>query len=135
MTNSLAPLENPDPDPFWYGRIMYIIHVEVRHRGPLSQTSDIQRLDVLWVRWFGEDPSHRSGWKRRRLPRIGFIPKNDDRSWSDAFGFFNPSDVIRGAHIIPAFHFGQSDNALPYRSIARHPSEKHTDWRYYYVNM
>ncbi|KAF9493427.1 hypothetical protein BDN71DRAFT_1369586, partial [Pleurotus eryngii] len=96
---------------------------------------DTQCLDVLWVRWFGEDPSHRSGWKKRRLPQIRFIPENKERGWNDAFGFFNLSDVIQGAHIIPAFHFSQSDKNLLYHSIARHPSEKHIDWCYYYVNM
>lgn len=128
---------HPDRDPYWYGRIIAIFHVEVIHRerNTVNAVNDSQRLEVLWVRWFGADSNYRSGWSRRRLHRIGFIPEDDERGWADAFGFLNPSEIIRGVHLIPAFHFGQTDELLPYDSVARHPQQESKDWIYYYVNM
>lgn len=113
--------------PYWYARIIGIFHANVRHVGPTSKFSDPQRIEFLWVRWFGRDMGYRAGWKAHRLHRVGFI---DDNS----FGFLNPKEVIRGVHLIPAFEHGRTSDYLA-RSIARQPSEKHEDWAYYYVGM
>ena len=99
--------------------------------GPKS-TPYKQRVDFLWVRWFGRDVSFNAGWKARRLHRIGFLKA----SQCDAFGFLDPSLIIRGAHIIPAFAHGQTDDLLhPPLSVARMPLNENCDWRYYYINM
>ncbi|EGO03292.1 hypothetical protein SERLA73DRAFT_41223, partial [Serpula lacrymans var. lacrymans S7.3] len=50
------------------------------------------------------------------------------------FGFVDPSQVIRGVHLIPAFHFGPTCNLLPH-SIPHQPSEKHFDYVWYYINQ
>ncbi|KDQ28847.1 hypothetical protein PLEOSDRAFT_1075744 [Pleurotus ostreatus PC15] len=128
---------HPDHDPYWYGRIIAIFHVEVIHQehNTVNVVNSSQRLEVLWVRWFGADSNYRSGWSRRWLHHIGFIPEDDECGWADAFGFLNPSEVIRGVHLIPAFHFGQTDELLPYDSVARHPQQESKDWIYHYVNM
>jgi hypothetical protein len=52
----------------------------------------------------------------------------------DAFGFLDPKDVLRGAHLIPAFAHGKTDELLG-ASIARLPHEEDEDWQYYYINM
>ena len=113
--------------PYWYARIIGIFHAHVRHVGPSSKCSEPQRMEFLWVRWFGRELSHCAGWKAKRLHRVGF----DEQ---DQFGFLDPNDVIRGVHLIPAFEHGQiSDKLGP--SIARQPDENDKDWAYYYVNM
>jgi hypothetical protein len=114
--------------PYWYGRIIGVFHACVKHTGPASKTSDSQQVNFLWVRWFGRDLTYRSGFKAKRLPRIGFIDS------SDAFGFVDPREVIRGVHLIPAFAYGKTSDLLSH-SIARNPREKDLDWNYYYVNM
>jgi len=56
-----------------------------------------------------------------------------DSAEGGAFGFLDPSEVIRGAHLIPAFHYGRTPNLLP-KSIARRPDQNDQDFFYYYVN-
>lgn len=90
-------------------------------------------MDFLWVRWLGVDRSYNAGWAARRLHRVSF-KKADDPS---AFGFLDPSQVIRGIHLIPAFAHGTTDFFLG-PSIARiHPAgdTQDADWRFLYVNM
>jgi hypothetical protein len=54
-------LSREDPDdanshPYWYGRIIGVFHALV-HIGSRSKSTEIQRVDFLWVRWFGRDPN------------------------------------------------------------------------------
>lgn len=113
--------------PYWYARIIGIFHAHVRHVGPTSKSSDPQKMEFLWVRWFGRDMGYRAGWKAKRLHRVGFTD-------CDTFGFLNPNEVIRGVHLIPAFAHGRTSDYLA-PSIARQPCENNEDWVYYYVNM
>ena len=113
--------------PYWYARIIGIFHANVRHLGPTSKSPDVQKMEFLWVRWFGMDTKYRAGWKSRRLHRIGFTDGNQ-------FGFLDPKEVIRGVHLLPAFAHGRTSAYLA-PSIARQPSEKHEDWVYYYVGV
>ncbi|KAJ7085599.1 hypothetical protein C8R44DRAFT_901648 [Mycena epipterygia] len=115
--------------PYWYARVIGIFHAEVRHVGPRSKSRKPVRMEFLWVRWFGRDLSYKAGWKAKRLHRLGFIDSAD----GGAFGFLDPAEVIRGAHIIPAFHYGRTSELLP-KSIARRPEENDEDYLYYYVN-
>lgn len=124
----LAPPDkeaDPDEDPHYYAQVLFPFHVNVT--GP-NTTS--KRMDVLFVRWFGEDEHHRGGHKRRRLHRIGFLPDTHD----DAFGFLDPADVMRASHLIPAFAHGRTDEYLAGETMAR-PDGKEDDWAYYYVNQ
>jgi hypothetical protein len=74
--------------PYWYGRILGIFHAEVRHIGSKSKTGGkVQRMEFLWVRWFGRDLSYRAGWKYKCLHRVGFLDAN--KPDSGAFGFFD----------------------------------------------
>lgn len=122
--------DSNSPEAYWYARIIGIFHTYVVHTGPESVTSDPQRMDFLWVRWFGQDPSHRSGFRAKRLPRVGFIPSDDD----GAFGFLDPQEVIRAVHLMPAFAHGKTTELLG-PSVARQPKDGPADWQYYYVNM
>jgi len=116
-----------DPHPFWYGRIIGIFHVRVRHFQPGPYLPEIQHIPFVYVRWFGRDTTFLSGLKHRRYPRIGF----DDPKY--AFTFLDPDHIIRGVHLIPAFAHGKSSHALG-PSLARLPSEMDEDWLYFYVN-
>jgi hypothetical protein len=124
---------NLDPHPYWYGRIIKIFHAAVAYSGPESRSSDMKTMEFLWVRWLGRgtDKRYREGWTTRRLPRVGFVDYDD----GSAFGFLNPSLIIRAVHLIPCFSLGRTDDALPQRSICRLPSEKDEDWDMFYVNM
>ena len=59
-----------------------------------------QRMDFLWVRWMGIDPQHKFGWAELRLPHLTFIHDEDD---TPSYGFIDPKEVIRAAHLIPVF--------------------------------
>ncbi|EDQ99584.1 uncharacterized protein LACBIDRAFT_316366 [Laccaria bicolor S238N-H82] len=116
--------------PYWYARIIGIFHANVFHVDPKSTSpGDTHTMDFLWVRWFGHDTEYRSGFKARRLPRIGFFDGNEDR----AFGFLDPNDIIRAAHLMPAFSQGRSRELLG-RSIA-HNQKDEEEWLRYYVGM
>jgi hypothetical protein len=98
-----------------------IFHAIVTH----PHCPEGERMDFVWVRWFGRQPAYRVGWKQERLDRIGFLNDRDEQ-----FGFLNPSDVIRACHLIPAFSHGRTEQFLG-TSKYRH---KGGDWMYYYVN-
>src|ERR1700729_3586120 len=83
------------PQAYWYGRIIAIFHAFVR-QGPLSTTSGAERVDFLWVRWLGQDPNHRSGFKAKGLPRVGFVPSDDG-----AFRFSDPQEIVRAIRLVP----------------------------------
>ena len=121
--------------PYWYGRIIGIFHANVVYNGEEStQRSDKpQKMQFLWVWWFGRDlgSRYRDGWRARHLPRIGFVPHDDP----GAFGFLDPSLVVRAIHAIPAFSLGRTDLLLPSPSVARLTQDKDEDWAMYYVNM
>ncbi|KAF7982631.1 hypothetical protein HWV62_27057 [Athelia sp. TMB] len=74
---------------------------------------------------------HRSGVKAKRLPRIGFVP---DEPGHDAFGYINPSEIIRAVHLMPVFAYEKTKGLLG-RSIARQSKGGDEDWHYYYVNI
>ncbi|KAA1479425.1 hypothetical protein DENSPDRAFT_862027 [Dentipellis sp. KUC8613] len=116
---------------YWYARILGVFHVNISYSGGLGAGPvESKRMDFLWVRWFGRDIDSEAGWQAQRLPRIGFVPSSDP----DAFGFLDPQDVIRAAHLIPAFHHGHTEELLPGPSIAR-PKGDDADWQYFYVNI
>nr|GAT54741.1 predicted protein [Mycena chlorophos] len=123
-----------DPHRFWYGEIIGVYHtyvaLAVGAAGPRA-APHFQRVQVLWVRWFQRDKSHRCGLELKRFPRVRYMPHTS----ADAFGFLDPQDVVRGAHLIPAFQHGRTDEYLPFKSIARRKSAGDEDWTFYYANM
>lgn len=83
-------------------------------------------MDVLWIRWLGEDPEYTGGLASRRLERVGYVPEGDG-----AFGFLDPAVVIRGAHLIPSFTFDKTRDLL---QESRYWDAEDGDWVNYYVN-
>ncbi|KZV87861.1 hypothetical protein EXIGLDRAFT_571190, partial [Exidia glandulosa HHB12029] len=126
----LSPEDRTNAHPYWYARVLRIFHVNVLRTGADASSAPI-RLDVLWIRWFGEDPDWQDGWSKRRLPRVGFVPIRDP----DAFGFIDPATVLRASYLMPAFSEGRTSTLLPFdKSIARRVGEK-DDFVNYYVGV
>lgn len=117
--------------PYWYARVLRVFHVHVRHFGPDSRNPSVQPMEVLWVRWYGVVPGHRHGPTSARLPKVGFVPDSD----TAAFGFLDPSLVIRASHLIPAFSDGRTTSLLKTGPSLGRASSEVDDWRAYYVNM
>lgn len=118
--------------PYWYARVLGIFHAQVLHTGPMARNRSVQHMEFLWVRWFGIEPDYCWGFSTGRLPKIGFIPDTDD----SAFGFLDPSLVIRGCHLVPAFACGRTSTLLSTSSpTAARPLGEVDDWTNYYVMM
>ncbi|KAJ7227496.1 hypothetical protein GGX14DRAFT_630186 [Mycena pura] len=128
---------SPEDDmshPFRYAQIIGIYHADVLHNVPGASTTP-QRMEFLWVRryhlervWHGRDC-----FQKKRLYRVEFLPADDP----DAFGFIQPDEVIRAAHLIPSFSGGKATELLPADSIgrlARLGLEDDEDWCFYSVN-
>lgn len=124
-----SPETGENAHQFWYAQVIGIFHAVVRHTGPRSHNSHMDHsIEFLWVRWLGVEPGHRFGRRLAKLPMLGFVPNTDPY----AFGFLDPSLVIRGAHIIPTFVAGQTSELLVQRSMTLGLNE---DWVNFYVNM
>jgi hypothetical protein len=115
--------------PYWYARVLGIYHMEVWINDGHPPVK--RHLDALWVRWLAPLRNQRSGMKCARLPKVAFVEESDP----DAFGFLDPGQVIRGAHLIPAFHSGRGTNSLRHgKSLAR-PGGELDDWEEHYIGM
>lgn len=128
-----SPETEPGAHPFWYARILGVFHTKVLHTGEHAHNRSVQHVEFLWVRWFGMEQRYRSGFKAARLPKVGFVSEGDP---SGAFGFLDPSLVLRGCHLVPAFASGRTNILLKTVSTtaARLPDET-DDWVNYYVIM
>ncbi|THV02220.1 hypothetical protein K435DRAFT_836569 [Dendrothele bispora CBS 962.96] len=127
----LSGVEAHNAHPYWYARVLGIFHADIvwfdTQRGKVRRS---QSMEFLWVRWLGEEPNYRHGFKSARLPKVGFVPDTDDY----AFGFLDPSQVIRACHLIPNFANGRTLELLraPGITAARAPGET-DDWANFYV--
>lgn len=69
--------------------------------------------------------------KHTRLPKVAFVDESDP----DSFGFLDPDQVIRGAHLIPAFSAGRGISSLSLGKSLGRPDGELDDWESYYVGM
>ncbi|KAG2154499.1 uncharacterized protein EDB93DRAFT_1051413, partial [Suillus bovinus] len=90
-----------------------------------------QHLEVLWVRWFAMLQTHKSGMHVARLPKVAFVEEADQ----DAFGFLDLGQVIRGAHLIPAFASKRGVSTLCHGTSFACSGGKLDDWEEYYVGI
>ncbi|KAF8190150.1 hypothetical protein BJ912DRAFT_799703, partial [Pholiota molesta] len=123
------PSDALDAHPFLYARVLGIYHANIIYTGPGMLGYEAMRFDFLHVRWFqlegGPDPC--LGWTTSRLDRLSFPPV----AAQDAFGFVDPSLVLRSCHLIPAFSHGKRhDDGVGLSSMAKDGK----DWKSYYVN-
>lgn len=128
----LSSESGPDAHPYWYARVLGVFHAQVLHSGPAARNRSVQYMEFLWVRWFGVEPGYRWGFKSARLPKIGFLPDSDN----NAFGFLDPSFIMRGCHLIPAFANGHTSEYLSTSApTAARRVDETDDWTNYYVMM
>lgn len=115
-------------DFFCYGRVLAICHVEAVYVGPGMEGYRPHRVEFLWVRWYRHTGQASEGdWSARKLNCIQFMPMNMD----DAFGFIDPSEVLRGCHIVPKFAKGKLH--VDGKGLS-HCARDQSDWVEYYVN-
>ena len=111
---------------FLFARVLGIYHVNAIFTSLATCDYSLRRLDFLWVRWFSYNEEKSPAWRDCRLDLLHFPPVGSD----DAFGFVDPSDVLRGCHIIPAFASGKFH--LDGQGISPCATDSH-DWRKYYI--
>lgn len=123
----LANVESDSDHPYMYARVIGIFHVNVVYMATDVVDCRPRRIDFLWVRWYELVPkSVVGGWKTSALDQLRFPPIDHEGS----FGFLDPADVLRAAHVIPAFATGR-----------RHPdgnqlsasAQNGDDWKRYYL--
>lgn len=134
MTSSPETRSNPSAHAFWYAQVLGIFHADIQHAGIKSTNLAWQPMEFLWVRWLGVEPGASFGHRQAKLPKIGFVPEDDEM----AFGFLDPSLVIRGCHLMPVFNSGQTTALLATEnSTAARASwpDQVGDWVNYYVGM
>lgn len=113
--------------PFLYARVLGIFHANVIYVGEGMHDYVPRRLEFLWVRWFQYLRSQSVSWTDHRLDCVQFPPTASD----GAFGFVDPSDVVRRSYIMPRFASG----AVHRDGIGLSPCAKDAkDWKSYYVN-
>jgi hypothetical protein len=126
-------LSAQDPDSshheFDYARVIGIFHVNVIYTGPGMVDYRSRRLDFLWVRWFEnlDDVPASKGWETAQLDTLRFLPMSDD----DAFGFLDPSQVLRASHLIQSFMADRRH--MDGRGISE-CAQNTQDWHQYLVN-
>jgi hypothetical protein len=115
--------------PYWYARVLGIYHMDVC----LNTGGSIKwhQIEALYVRWLAPLIDHRSGINCARLPKVAFVEQSD----RDAFGFLDPGQVIRSAHLIPAFVSGRGTCSLRHGKTFAHQGDELDDWEAYYVGM
>ncbi|KAH9476132.1 hypothetical protein JR316_0011703 [Psilocybe cubensis] len=127
-----SPETEPGTHPFWYASVMGVFHAQVQHIGPLSTDLAPQRMEFLWVRWLGIEPGYKFGRKQAKLPKVGFVPDCDEM----AYGFLDPSLVIRGCHLLPSFVDGRTNNLLTITTPTEARCIGETDdWCNYYIGI
>ena len=94
--------------PFWYAQVIRAWHIQA-HFCPAGAGYSKHKMEVLWVRWLGIDHAHRWGFKEGHMPKVGFVPDGVNHA---PFGFLDPSLVLRGCHLIPAFSDGRTSELL-----------------------
>jgi hypothetical protein len=91
----------------------------------------------LTIRVLSEDAARNSDTNcttRKRLPCVGFLSLADE----EAFGFLDPNDVVRAAHLVPVYHWGHDEEDVPpLDSLAYRSDEELRGWNWFclYVNM
>ncbi|KAL1719284.1 hypothetical protein EV715DRAFT_272872 [Schizophyllum commune] len=119
-----------DGHPYWYGRLLGVFHAKVYDLAERAvKRSTPVEMQFAYVRWYRLERTP-WGFAAKRQPRVRFLDAEDP----EAFGFIDPKDIVRAAHIVPAFAYGKTNEYLPGETIARAPGDQE-DWKFYYVSM
>ncbi|TRM56742.1 hypothetical protein BD626DRAFT_413183 [Schizophyllum amplum] len=115
--------------PYWFGRIIGVFHARVLDFDSPTP-NQARNVHFVYVRWYELDRKSRFGLRAKRFPRLHFFPANSPL----AFSFINPKDILRAAHIIPAYAYGRTNESLPGKTVAR-PEAEDDDYKYFYAAM
>ncbi|KAG2055968.1 hypothetical protein BDR06DRAFT_881265, partial [Suillus hirtellus] len=115
---------------FWYAQVLGAYVIQILHVGVDAHNRSPQLIEFLWVQWFSVVPRYHWGFKEGQLPKVGFIPDSPA-----AFGFLNPSLVLRAYHLIPAFGDGRTNDLLRHGPTVAWPFGEVDDWTTFYVNI
>lgn len=119
-------LRENESEPWSYANVLAVYHMTVC----TASNPEPQTVSVLWVRWMQRNAVGLTGPNSQNYTQVSYVP------WSDtpgsAFDFIDPSHIIRGCHLVPAFALGRTRNLLD-PSVARDPGPE-GDWRAYYAN-
>ena len=110
--------------PFLYARVLGIFHVNTICIGGSKPDYNPVHLDFLWVKWF--ETLSPGSWKFHELEHIAFLPMAD----KEAFGFLDPSSVVRACHLSPSFAQGPQYSDSQCLSTCTHDSH---DYCQYFV--
>ena len=99
-------LTSQDAKPWLYAYLIAMYHLFV------STVTDPEpkHLEFLWVRWLQQDPSQLRGPNVSQYTHVSFTPHSGVPG--EAFGFVDPSHIIRACHLIPAFDLQQTWDQL-----------------------
>ena len=121
--------------PYDYARVIGIFHVEASYKDTSSCSTgeEPKRIEFLWVRRLRPTSDSCGPFSNESPPKVSFL----DTRHPEAFDFIDPSQVIRGIHLIPAFDDNDREVDLMVESVALAPSTKETGngWRTFYINM
>lgn len=112
--------------PYLYGKCLGVYHANVYFVGCLPDGKHCytrHRLDFVWVHWYDFVPAD----KPLALDRLSLIPVDNPT----ALGFIDPTDVLRGLHVIPCFSQGEAESQPP---RSRWAPSLHKTWNTYYIN-
>jgi hypothetical protein len=113
--------------PWCYARVLGIFHTTVSI-GRKPET----KLPFLWVRWL---ETHSPGGSAvKRLERIRYVQDSESSDDPPAFGFVDPADIVRGAHLLPAFAHGITRDYLNNQHSLACDTDR-GDYRYYNVGQ
>ncbi|KAI0737525.1 hypothetical protein C8Q80DRAFT_1115077 [Daedaleopsis nitida] len=125
------------PHPYLYAQVISIFHINVyRHLSPDQEPPEPRLLHVLWVRWLDLDTGLPGGFEYYHPHRLKFANADEE-----PFGFLSPNQVLRGIHILPAWHCDSTRDDdmdasdVPGSAHATDAVELAKDWNYYYVAM
>ena len=129
----VASPEGDHSHPYQYGCLIDIFTVPILYKGAKKLTSGSRRreVQVLWVRWFKQDPTYQDGFSYLQIPRLKFVEPDSTAKWHS---FISPSDVLCAAHIIPAFAWDLIEDQ-PCHENSHAVRFFKEDWNYYYMNM
>jgi hypothetical protein len=117
------PESEHDHRQFCYASIIGIYHANVQYIGPGMKDYLLRWMDFLHVWWFEWVPQQ----ELYGLDALRFVQMNDPMT----FDFVDPTEVLRGCHLLSAFRHGKLHREQIVTSPIAWDSE---NWKYYYVN-
>lgn len=91
--------------PYDYARVLGIFHVEAAYMDS-SGHQEYSVIHFLWVRNFEDISGDVGPFETKRLTTLELCDSGDPA----AFGFLDPSQVLRAVHLIPAFSSHENTN-------------------------